>query len=149
MEEAGKARPRWRWYVTGIGDIDLYLGLDVGKGEHHATALTAAGRRVFDRRSLRAATVSIMVRACCRGILAFVQVRAVGRVGLELTTYGLRAFTLPMVLVENTSRLIMKVRNVVLRLTNLLATVWVGTGVPRAAGIGGTNASLPRLIAVP
>ncbi|WSL80487.1 IS110 family transposase [Kitasatospora sp. NBC_01266] len=32
------------------GDIDVYLGLDVGKGEHHATALTPAGKRVFDKR---------------------------------------------------------------------------------------------------
>nr|WP_189299689.1 IS110 family transposase [Streptomyces albospinus] len=32
------------------GDIDVYLGVDVGKGEHHATALTPAGKRVFDKR---------------------------------------------------------------------------------------------------
>ncbi len=31
-------------------DIDVYLGLDVGKGEHHATALTPAGKKTFDRR---------------------------------------------------------------------------------------------------
>jgi hypothetical protein len=30
-------------------DIDVYLGLDVGKGEHHATALTPSGKRVFDK----------------------------------------------------------------------------------------------------
>ncbi|MEV6212313.1 IS110 family transposase [Kitasatospora sp. NPDC051914] len=32
------------------GDIDVYLGLDVGKGEHHATALTPVGKRVLDKR---------------------------------------------------------------------------------------------------
>jgi hypothetical protein len=36
--------------VTDDGGIDLYLGLDVGKGEHHATALTPAGKKVFDKR---------------------------------------------------------------------------------------------------
>ncbi|MFC9916647.1 IS110 family transposase, partial [Streptomyces sp. NPDC127197] len=36
--------------MTGDGDIDVYLGLDVGKGEHHATALTPAGKKVFDKR---------------------------------------------------------------------------------------------------
>ncbi|MFJ3594861.1 IS110 family transposase [Streptomyces sp. NPDC090231] len=30
-------------------EIDVYLGLDVGKGEHHGTALTPAGKRVFDK----------------------------------------------------------------------------------------------------
>lgn len=30
--------------------IDVYLGLDVGKGEHHATALTSAGKTVLDKR---------------------------------------------------------------------------------------------------
>ncbi len=30
--------------------IDVYLGLDVGKGEHHATALTLAGKTVLDKR---------------------------------------------------------------------------------------------------
>jgi transposase len=36
--------------VTDDGGIDVYLGLDVGKGEHHATALTPGGKRVFDKR---------------------------------------------------------------------------------------------------
>lgn len=36
--------------MIDTGDIDVYLGLDVGKGEHHATALTRAGKRVFDKR---------------------------------------------------------------------------------------------------
>ncbi|MEU0041023.1 IS110 family transposase [Streptomyces sp. NPDC006333] len=30
-------------------EIDVYLGLDVGKGEHHGTAVTPAGKRVFDK----------------------------------------------------------------------------------------------------
>lgn len=36
--------------MIGDGDIDVYLGLDVGKGEHHATALSPAGKKVFDKR---------------------------------------------------------------------------------------------------
>ncbi|MGY5124241.1 IS110 family RNA-guided transposase [Streptomyces nigrescens] len=36
--------------MTDDGGIDVYLGLDVGKGDHHATALTPAGKRVFDKR---------------------------------------------------------------------------------------------------
>uniref|UniRef100_UPI003FD739A5 IS110 family transposase n=1 Tax=Streptomyces luteireticuli TaxID=173858 RepID=UPI003FD739A5 len=36
--------------MIDTGDIDVYLGLDVGKGEHHATALTPVGKRVFDKR---------------------------------------------------------------------------------------------------
>jgi hypothetical protein len=35
--------------VSDAGGIDVYLGLDVGKGEHHGTALTAAGKKVFDK----------------------------------------------------------------------------------------------------
>ncbi|WP_406411327.1 IS110 family transposase [Streptomyces sp. NBC_01614] len=31
---------------TGVG---VYLGLDVGKGEHHATAVNLAGKKVFDK----------------------------------------------------------------------------------------------------
>ncbi|MFE5550275.1 transposase, partial [Streptomyces sp. NPDC056534] len=31
-------------------DIDAFLGLDVGKGEHHATAVTPAGKKAFDKR---------------------------------------------------------------------------------------------------
>ncbi|WP_345198098.1 IS110 family transposase, partial [Streptomyces lavendulae] len=31
-------------------DIDVFLGLDVGKGEHHATAVTPAGKKAFDKR---------------------------------------------------------------------------------------------------
>lgn len=36
--------------VAGEGDIGVYLGLDVGKGEHHATALTPEGKKAFDKR---------------------------------------------------------------------------------------------------
>lgn len=36
--------------MTDDGGIDVYLGLDVGKGEHHATALTPGGKKVFDKR---------------------------------------------------------------------------------------------------
>lgn len=35
--------------MIGTGDIDAFLGLDVGKGEHHATAITPAGKRAFDK----------------------------------------------------------------------------------------------------
>ncbi|WP_371502311.1 IS110 family transposase [Kitasatospora sp. NBC_00374] len=35
--------------MTSTDGIDVYLGLDVGKGEHHATALTPAGKRVVDK----------------------------------------------------------------------------------------------------
>ncbi|GFH67432.1 hypothetical protein Srut_39460 [Streptomyces rutgersensis] len=37
-------------HVIGIGDIDVFLGLDVGKSEHHATAVTLAGKEAFDKR---------------------------------------------------------------------------------------------------
>ncbi|MFE1787865.1 transposase [Streptomyces sp. NPDC059525] len=36
--------------MIDTGDIDVYLGLDVGKGEHHATAVTPAGKKAFDKR---------------------------------------------------------------------------------------------------
>ena len=36
--------------MIDTGDIDVFLGLDVGKGEHHATAVTPAGKKAFDRR---------------------------------------------------------------------------------------------------
>jgi hypothetical protein len=36
--------------VIDTGDIDVFLGLDVGKGEHHATAVTPAGKKAFDKR---------------------------------------------------------------------------------------------------
>lgn len=36
--------------MIDTGDIDVFLGLDVGKGEHHATAVTRAGKKAFDKR---------------------------------------------------------------------------------------------------
>lgn len=36
--------------MIDTGDVDVFLGLDVGKGEHHGTAVTRAGKRVFDKR---------------------------------------------------------------------------------------------------
>jgi hypothetical protein len=46
----GKTTSRGATRVSGDGGVDVYLGLDVGKGEHHATALTPAGKKVFDKR---------------------------------------------------------------------------------------------------
>ncbi|CAM5528099.1 hypothetical protein GCM10010299_43760 [Streptomyces tanashiensis] len=37
-------------HVIDTGDIDVFLGLDVGKGEHHATAVTPARKKAFDKR---------------------------------------------------------------------------------------------------
>ncbi|GAA3595562.1 hypothetical protein GCM10022295_90960 [Streptomyces osmaniensis] len=36
--------------MIDTGDIDVFLGLDVGKGEHHATAVPPAGKKAFDKR---------------------------------------------------------------------------------------------------
>ncbi|GGW58485.1 hypothetical protein GCM10010503_39440 [Streptomyces lucensis JCM 4490] len=36
--------------MIDIGDIDVVLGLDVGKGERYATAVTPAGEKAFDKR---------------------------------------------------------------------------------------------------
>jgi len=36
--------------VIDTSDIGVFLGLDVGKGEHHATAVTPAGKKAFDKR---------------------------------------------------------------------------------------------------
>jgi tmRNA-binding protein len=36
--------------MIDTGDIGVFCGLDVGKGEHHATALTPAGKKVHDKR---------------------------------------------------------------------------------------------------
>ncbi|NLU75411.1 IS110 family transposase, partial [Streptomyces sp. HNM0575] len=33
-----------RVHVIDTSDIGVFLGLDVGKGEHHATAVTPAGK---------------------------------------------------------------------------------------------------------
>jgi transposase len=39
-----------RTHVIDTSDIGAFLGLDVGKGEHHATAVTPAGKKAFDKR---------------------------------------------------------------------------------------------------
>ncbi|GAB2901396.1 hypothetical protein GCM10027074_78470 [Streptomyces deserti] len=39
-----------RIHVIDASDIGAFLGLDVGKGEHHATAVTPAGKKAFDKR---------------------------------------------------------------------------------------------------
>ncbi|MFF0123950.1 IS110 family transposase [Micromonospora sp. DT53] len=36
--------------MIDVSDIGVFLGLDVGKGEHHATAVTPAGKKSFDKR---------------------------------------------------------------------------------------------------
>jgi hypothetical protein len=36
--------------VYDTSDIGVFLGLDVGKGEHHAHGLTPAGKTVYDKR---------------------------------------------------------------------------------------------------
>jgi transposase len=36
--------------VYDTGEIGVFLGLDVGKGEHHARGLTPAGKTVYDKR---------------------------------------------------------------------------------------------------
>lgn len=36
--------------MIDTGDVDVFLGLAIGKGEHHGTAVTRAGKRVFDKR---------------------------------------------------------------------------------------------------
>ncbi|MPY54693.1 IS110 family RNA-guided transposase [Streptomyces acidicola] len=48
---AGEAGPRdRRTHVIDTSDVGAFLGLDVGKGEHHATAITPAGKKAFDKR---------------------------------------------------------------------------------------------------
>lgn len=39
-----------RTHVIDVSDIGAFLGPDVGKGEHHATAVTPAGKKAFDKR---------------------------------------------------------------------------------------------------
>nr|WP_322621394.1 IS110 family transposase [Streptomyces acidicola] len=36
--------------MIDTSDVGAFLGLDVGKGEHHATAITPAGKKAFDKR---------------------------------------------------------------------------------------------------
>lgn len=35
--------------IEHYGTVDVFIGVDVGKGEHHAVALDRAGRRLFDK----------------------------------------------------------------------------------------------------
>ncbi|MEV4744729.1 IS110 family transposase [Streptomyces sp. NPDC049555] len=37
-------------HVTELDQVNVFVGLDVGKGEHHATALTPAGKKALDKR---------------------------------------------------------------------------------------------------
>lgn len=46
---AGAVIERESTSVSDLSDIAVYLGLDVGKGEHHAVGLTPAGKKVHDR----------------------------------------------------------------------------------------------------
>ena len=46
----GRARTTGGRDVIDTSDIGVFLGLDVGKGEHHATAVTPAGKKAFDKR---------------------------------------------------------------------------------------------------
>lgn len=39
-----------RLHVIDTSDIGAFLGLDVGKGEHHATAVTPTGKKALDKR---------------------------------------------------------------------------------------------------
>ncbi len=48
--KAGRKRDRRGLHVIDTGHIDVFLGLDVGKGEHHATAVKPAGKKAFDNR---------------------------------------------------------------------------------------------------
>ena len=36
--------------MIDTGDIDVFPGQDVGKGEHHVTAVAPAGKKAFDKR---------------------------------------------------------------------------------------------------
>lgn len=35
--------------IAGYEDVDVFVGVDVGKGEHHAVAIDRAGKRLFDK----------------------------------------------------------------------------------------------------
>lgn len=34
--------------IIGHDSVDVFIGVDVGKGEHHAVAIDRAGQRLFD-----------------------------------------------------------------------------------------------------
>jgi hypothetical protein len=42
--------------VIEIGEVAVFLGLDVGKGEHHGRGLTPAGRTYYDRKRAQGKT---------------------------------------------------------------------------------------------
>lgn len=50
VPEDGRVEHDRRTHVIDTGGIDVSLGLDVGKGEHHATTVTPAGKTAFDKR---------------------------------------------------------------------------------------------------
>ncbi|MET9603379.1 IS110 family transposase, partial [Streptomyces sp. NPDC006459] len=51
MPGQGRTKVWWRGlHVIDTSTIDVFLGLDVGKGGHHATAVTPAGKKAFDKR---------------------------------------------------------------------------------------------------
>lgn len=35
--------------IDNYDQVDVFVGLDVGKGEHHAVALDRAGKKLYDR----------------------------------------------------------------------------------------------------
>ena len=58
--------------IENYDQVDVFVGLDVGKGEHHAVALDRAGKKLYDRalpndeRKLRAVLIDLQKNgACC------------------------------------------------------------------------------------
>lgn len=47
---AGLSRKKWRTGQVGAVRETVWVGIDVGKGQHHACAVDAAGKTVFSRR---------------------------------------------------------------------------------------------------
>jgi len=35
--------------IENYDSVDVFIGVDVGKGEHHAVALDRAGKQLFDK----------------------------------------------------------------------------------------------------
>ncbi|GAB3260880.1 hypothetical protein GCM10027562_23980 [Arthrobacter pigmenti] len=35
--------------IDGYDSVDIFIGLDVGKGDHHAVAIDRSGKKVFDK----------------------------------------------------------------------------------------------------
>ena len=35
--------------IENYDSVDVFIGVDVGKGEHHAVALNRAGKQLFDK----------------------------------------------------------------------------------------------------